>query len=61
MSKRFSLIIIVIFLFNFNVFANAQLKDGWHMLPSATKKNQKVWAYYKNGVEKIRFKKMIYV
>ena len=62
MIKKILYIIFAITFFTyFNVNADAKLKDGWHLLPSKTNSSKKVWAYYKNGEEKIRLRKMIYI
>jgi len=59
MKNRYYFITIILLLLSINV--KAVKKDGWHLLPSSTNAQTRVWAYYKNGEEKLRYSKMIYV
>lgn len=62
MKKNLSIFLVLFcLLYFYNVKADDFLKDGWHLLPSATDINKKEWAYYQNNEEKLRYSKMIYI
>ncbi len=56
--KRYLILILGILLIPINIFAHAQLEDGWHTVKNTKKTSDcnynYVWGYYKNGVEKVR-------
>ncbi len=60
MKRIINILLIIVLCFPFFVYANNQLKDGWHLL-KCQNNSKNCWAYYKNGVEKKRVSKIIYI
>ena len=58
--RKYLILLFLISLFPYNIFAQEQLKDGWHLVPSLTDKSDYNWVYYKYGVEQKRYSSMIY-